>query len=329
MDRRRAEQPHPIRTIYFGGGTPSLLPINELARIVDGLHRCFDLSQIEEVTIECNPEDLTDEYLSDLANLHFFNRISIGIQSLDDRMLHLLGRRHTAAQAIDSVQTAHEKGFTNTCVDFIYGLPILSGATAALSIPQPLIETITHVSAYALTIEPGTALDIQVKKGLITLPDEDETVRQYLSLKAHLEKNGFRQYEISNYARSGYNAKHNSRYWNRTPYLGLGAAAHSFDGQNRRWNPSDIKRYIDDPLTGYGTERISIVDLCNELIMTSLRTTDGLPLDHLPPRFLDRILSSAKKFVDCGWLSTDGGRLIPTAEGLLHADGMAASLFVD
>ena len=308
MEVRKGEQAHPIRTVYFGGGTPSILPVDQLTHIVEGLHRCFDLSRVEEMTLEANPEDLKPEYLSALRELGF-NRLSIGIQSFDDRVLRMLNRRHTAAQALEAVEAAHRAGFDNISVDFIFGLPDISTFSFQLS------TLVTHVSAYALTVEPGTALAVQVEQGRVVLPDEDEVVRQYHELHDQLEAAGFRQYEVSNYARPGYESKHNSRYWDRTPYLGLGPAAHSFDGKRRRWN---------NPDGSWSQETLTEADAYNELLMTALRTVRGLPAAAVPEGEKKKL----QPYLDCSWLVLQDGFYRPTTEGLLHADGMAASLFV-
>lgn len=324
MERRKAEQPHPIRTVYFGGGTPSILPVNQLARIVAGLRRCFDLSHVEEVTLEANPEDLSPQYLSDLANLHFFNRLSIGVQSLDDQTLRLIGRRHTAQQALDAVENAHRAAFLNISLDFIYGLPPSTSLTPLTPLTS-LTPLISHLSAYALTVEPGTALARQVEQGRVSLPDEDEVVRQYHALHDLFLRAGFSQYEVSNYARPGFESRHNSRYWNRTPYLGLGPGAHSFDGHRRRWN---------NPDGSMGEETLTHADAFNELLMTSLRTVRGLPVDAVPEEQKERLHRLMQPYIDCGWiklstsLSSRSSFYRPTPDGLLHADGIAAALFI-
>lgn len=315
MERRRDEQAHPIQTVYFGGGTPSILPIDQLARIVESLRRWFDLTQVQEVTIEANPEDLTPDYLRVLAGLHFFNRLSIGVQSLDDTVLRLLNRRHTVRQALDAIENAREAGFHNISVDFIYGLP-----EAPVFPGNPdFLEGVTHVSAYSLTVEPGTALAVQVGQGRVTLPDEEETVRQYHALHDMLVSKCFEQYEVSNYARPGYRSRHNSRYWSRTPYLGLGPGAHSFDGTHRMWN---------NPDGTVGSETLTAADAYNELLMTAMRTTDGLAVADVPDEQRERLHLMMQPYVDCGWIVFSDKCYQPTVEGLLHADGIAASLFV-
>ena len=329
MEVRKGEQAHPIKTVYFGGGTPSILPVEQLTRIVEGLRHCFDLSQVEEMTLEANPEDLTPDYLSALRRLGF-NRLSIGVQSLDDRVLRMLNRRHTAQQALEAVEAAHRAGFDNISVDFIFGLPDISTFSFQLS------TLVTHVSAYALTVEPGTALAVQVEQGRVTLPDEDEVVRQYHELHRLFEAAGFRQYEVSNYARPGFESRHNSRYWDRTPYLGLGPAAHSFDGKYRRWNVSDVAAYtkvindlkalkdLNDLNDLSQEETLTATDAYNELLMTALRTVRGLPVSAVPEEEKKKL----QPYLDCSWLVLQDGFYRPTTEGLLHADGMAASLFV-
>lgn len=314
MRERRGEQDHPIRTVYFGGGTPSILPLGELDRIVKALHESFDLSHVEEVTLEANPEDLTVDYLQGLKSLDFVNRLSIGIQSLDDAVLRLIGRRHTAAQAVEAVERAYETGFHNLSVDFIYGItrnPCITNISSVLS-------EVSHVSAYALTVESGTALAAQVGQGRVVLPDEDEVIRQYHAIRQCLLEEGFLQYEISNFARPGFESKHNGRYWNRTPYLGLGPGAHSFNGYCRRWNHPDGT---------FGEEVLTEADAYNELLMTALRTTRGLALAQVPEKYKERLHQKMQPYVDCGWIIRNDGFYTPTEEGLLHADGMAAELF--
>ena len=333
MEQRKGEQPHPIRTVYFGGGTPSILPLAELTRIVDGLRRCFDLSQVEEFTLEANPEDLTPDYLAGLRTLGF-NRLSVGIQSLDDSQLRLLNRRHTARQALDALENAHRAGFHNISADFIYGLPHGNFQFSIFN-----FQLITHISAYALTVESGTALDLQVRQGRVVLPGEEEVVRQYHALRQQFEEDGFQQYEVSNFARPGYHSRHNSRYWDRTPYLGLGPAAHSFDGRKRRWNLPDNQLHIStltsntsDTRNYYAEETLTPADAHNELLMTALRTTRGLPLSAVKEEHRPHLISAMQRYIACGWIAaeSDGNQqfFLPTPEGLLHADGIAAELFV-
>ncbi len=318
MEERCNEQAHPIKTVYFGGGTPSILPLGQLGRIVEGLHRWFDLSRLEEMTLEANPEDLTPEYLAELKRMGF-NRLSVGIQSLDDRVLRMLNRRHTARQALMAVEAARGAGFENISVDFIYGIESMESIESIGPIDS-IAPIISHVSLYALTVEAGTALAVQVGQGRVVLPDEDEVVRQYHALHDFFESHGFHQYEVSNYARAGFESRHNSRYWNRTPYLGLGPGAHSFDGgRHRRWN---------NPDGTIGEETLTEADAWNEQLMTALRTTRGLPLSALPVGQKERLHRLMQPYIACGWIALKDNHYAPTTEGLLHADGMAAALFV-
>ena len=238
------------------------------------------------------------------------------MQSLDDKVLRMLNRRHTAQQAIQAVAEARSAGFENISVDFIYG--ILENLEGLENLD--ILENVTHVSAYALTVEPGTALAVQVEQGRVVLPDEEAVVWQYHALHEQLTRAGFEQYEVSNYARPGYESKHNSRYWDRTPYLGLGPAAHSFDGQHRLWN---------NPDGTFEQETLTPVDAYNELLMTSLRTLRGLPLAAVPEGQKERLLRGMQPYMDCGWIVLKDNCFCPTTEGLLHADGMAAALFAE
>lgn len=326
MADRRGEQLRPVRTVYLGGGTPSILGISELGRIVDGLYTNFDLSEVEEVTIECNPEDLTTEYLSGLRNLRFFNRLSIGVQSFDERLLRTINRRHTPQQAIEAVRNANDAGFENVTIDLMYGLPGQTLADWQATLEQATTLPVKHISAYALTVEDGTALALQVKQGRVVPADEELLLCQYDMLCQYLTAAGFEQYEVSNFCLPGWHSQHNSRYWDRTPYLGLGAAAHSFDGQRRRWN-SRLK-VESGKWTVESEEALSEEDAYNEILMLRLRTTKGITADEVPTAFSPRFSDGMETMVERGWIEKIGSRYRPTREGLLHADGMASELFV-
>ena len=327
MHMRRGELGQPPRTVYLGGGTPSMLGVEGLRRIVVALRECFDTRMVEEATVECNPEDIDAGFMAGLASLGFFNRVSIGVQSLNDDTLRLLGRRHTAAQAADAVRVATQAGFSNISVDFMYGLP-----GGRMKLPDPaMLYAVKHVSAYALTVEPRTALAVQVERGTVILPSDDEVAVQYHAMRQCLKDAGFEQYEVSNFCRNGFQSLHNSRYWTRTPYLGLGAAAHSFSGDKRRWNVSNVKRYIDcvsNRMPFYEEELLTDNDAFNETLMTALRTARGLPADAIPYKRRAMVNKKMASYIACGWITVNGGHYSPTAEGLLHADGMAADLFV-
>ena len=329
---RRHEAGHPVSTVYFGGGTPSVLSVGQLGQIVDALAAHYDIGAVEEATLEANPEDLTPEYLHALAALGFFNRISIGVQSFSDSDLKLLNRRHSALQAVEAVHNAFDAGFNNISIDLIYGLPHSDTEQWRENLRQVEQLPVSHLSAYALTIEPGTILAKQVESGRIVTVGEEEVLRQYGALCMWAGAHGFEQYEISNFCRPGCKARHNSRYWDRTPYLGVGAAAHSFDGEYRRWNVADVKQYVESVAAGHiahEEEQLGLKDAHNEYLMTALRTVEGIAKDKVMQPFAARLAKEVQKFVDAGWVEETPTHYRPTAEGLLHADGMAAELFIN
>lgn len=336
LANRSSEQAHPIRTVYLGGGTPSLLPIGQLAQIVDSLRLHFDLSALQEATLEANPEDLTDNYLQQLAQLHFFNRISIGIQSFRDSDLRRLNRRHSAHEAILAVQRAHQHGFRNISVDLIYGLPYqsLSDWKSNLATLDTILPFITHLSCYALTIEVGTMLHTQIAQSALASADEDTVLAHYQALQDWIARHDWQHYEISSYCRPNFQSRHNSRYWDSTPYLGIGAGAHSFDGTHRRWNASNIQSYIEGILSHtpyFEQETLTPSDRYNEYLMTALRTAQGISLAHIRDQFPwaeQHLQQHVQRYLGT-FLITHSDRLVPTPEGLLHADGIAAELFAE
>lgn len=328
---RKQEINHPVRTLYFGGGTPSLLSIVQLGQIAQTLQTHYNLSELEEATIEANPEDLTPQYLHELRGLNLFNRVSIGIQSFHDNDLIILNRRHSASQAKDAVEQAYAAGFNNISVDLIYGLPNQSVELWQDNLRLVGALPVNHLSAYSLTIEPGTILYTQIEQGRVREADEEETVLQYESLLEWSVNAGFEQYEISNFCKPSFRSKHNSRYWDRTPYLGVGAAAHSFNGCCRRWNVPDVQRYISSVAHGeidYQEEELSDSDAYNEYLMTALRTTEGIEKSQIAPRYADHLFRSVKQIVSQGFLIETPTHFKPTQKGLLFADGIAVKLSI-
>lgn len=329
-DRKKEFHDVKVKTLYFGGGTPSLLQLDDLRMIVDSLRENYDLSDLREFTFEANPEQLAREYLDGLKRLGV-DRLSIGVQSFDDADLKLLNRRHTAKQAVDAVKNARNAGFGNVSVDLIYGLP--GSRSWKKNLEQVESLDIQHLSCYSLTLEEGTALDKLVAKGKIAMPCDEEVLGQYGFLLKWAENHGFRQYEISNFCKDGFRSRHNSGYWNGTHYMGFGAAAHSFDGRRRRWNFSDVEKYgnaLKDGLQCYEYEVLTKEMRFNEYMMTALRTTEGVRYGVLSknfPEFVPELLERAKAFVGRGLLEFTSGGFRATAEGLLFADGMASELF--
>lgn len=320
-----------IQTIYLGGGTPSLLEPAQLAQVVDTLRQHYNTTALQEVTLEANPEDLTAEYLKALHDLDFVNRISIGVQSFSDADLQMLNRRHSAAQSIEAVQNAHDAGFDNISIDLIYGLPGQSTDDWGLNIQQLMQLPVNHLSAYALTVEEGTMLHSQMAQGRLTPADECTVIAQYDMLLRETEAHGLKQYEISNFAKEGYHSRHNSRYWNRTPYLGVGAAAHSFDGQRRRWNIADAEQYVSQVMKHqvyWNSEVLTEKDAYNEYLMTALRTVEGIVKGCLPAARASQLHQAILPYLANGLLVETDTHYRPTHEGLLHADGIASDLFI-
>lgn len=276
-----------ISTIYFGGGTPSILNETHFQLIFNQLYYCFKIDINAEITIETNPDDLSVEYLRMLQSLPF-NRISIGIQSFNNEELKNINRRHTSEQAIKAVKNSANEGFSNISIDLIYGLPNQSLENWKFNIEKCIELDVNHVSVYGLTYEPGTPLFMQKNKGLIN-PTNDEVMIEMHKLMMHKMRDfGYEYYEISNYAKPGYRSKHNSSYWKFIPYLGLGPSAHSFDGKSRQWNISSIKKYCDNITQNkpfYEQEFLSLQEMYNDYIIVSLRTCDGINLTELLNRF--------------------------------------------
>ncbi|MBO7540768.1 MAG: radical SAM family heme chaperone HemW [Bacteroidales bacterium] len=318
-------------TLYFGGGTPSLLSPEMIGKISRALAENFDMSQLQEFTFEANPEQLTKDYLHQIKALGV-NRLSIGVQSFSDTDLKFLNRRHTAQQAVQALKTAQDSGFDNISIDLIYGIPQSDSWQSNLAIVETL--DVQHLSCYALTMEPGTAYARLVEKDKIQPCDEETVISQYNTLIQWAKQNGFEQYEVSNFCKSGYHSRHNSGYWDGTRYMGFGAAAHSFSGTQRRWNVADVATYIKGVKDGTPfseSEELTAADLYNEYVMTALRTAKGVEksvLERRFPTFAQHFAEKVRQFVQRGLLTDDGTAFRPTPQGLLMADAMAAESFV-
>ncbi len=277
----------PVNTIYFGGGTPSLLTKEQLIDIFDTISENFQVSENAEITLEANPDDLSEQFLTDLK-LTPVNRLSIGIQSFNDEDLQFMHRRHTAKEAINAVQKAQTLGFNNISVDLIYGLPGQTLRQWNSNLAKAFDLNIQHISAYGLTYEKGTPLYKQREKGILNTCTDDSMNRMFTSLLNKMKQNGFEAYEISNFAKPGFRSKHNSSYWKQESYLGLGPSAHSYNGISRQWNIASIKKYIDaiENNTGFfETEILTKNDRYNDYIMVSLRTSDGVDLNYITENF--------------------------------------------
>lgn len=296
-----------VRTIYIGGGTPSLCSPLELGRLIRRVEELYDTSRLEEVTVEANPDDLSLEYLKALRQ-EGVDRLSIGIQSFSDRDLQWMHRRHNAQGALCAVEQAREAGFENLTIDLIYGTGRMTLAEWEQNVKQAIRLDVPHISAYHLTLEPGTVFGERQRRGTLQEVDPQQSQQEYRLLHDLLTAAGYEHYEISNFARPGFHARHNSRYWDGTPYLGVGPSAHSYNGKCRQWNIADVRSYLE--LEPYGThiemEKLSDQTLYNEFIMTGLRTAKGVDVRALEERFGARKLyyftRLAEKFLQQGVL---------------------------
>lgn len=320
--------PQPFDTLYLGGGTPSLLPGEVLEEVFTYLRRRFVLTPDAEITLEANPDDVTPEKLRCWRALGV-NRLSLGVQSLHDSELRLLGRRHTAAQARHALELAREAGFANLSVDLMYALPGQTEAAWLATLKAALAYQPEHLSCYQLTATEHTPLGAEVARGALTLPGEKEQRQFFLTTSEFLDSRGYSHYEVSNFARGRQNvSRHNSKYWQHSPYLGLGPAAHSFDGRRRWWNCRAVEAYCRRLQAGRapvaGIEVLSDAQLHLEALALGLRTRRGVALTalaHFPQA--DKIMV---EFCEVGLLTLHEGRLCPTREGFLVADSLALLL---
>lgn len=312
IEKRNNYLSNPIKTLYFGGGTPTCLNKNQITQIIFTLKENLDLSLLEEATIEANPEDANPEFLEHLLNLGF-NRISYGIQSFNDDDLKLLNRRHNSKTAINAIELSKKVGFSNISFDLMFNLPNMTLENWEKNLEKAIELNPEHLSCYSLTLEEGTMLDKLINKKIISLPYENESIIQFNKTKSYLEQAGFEHYEISNYCKPGFKSKHNSAYWRTEEYLGLGAAAHSFNIYSRSWNPENIEEYIsniDNNISPF-TEILSEEDKYNEYIMLSLRTKEGIDEKYIEnnfPQYLPHFKRQKEKAKDLfknPWLLND------------------------
>jgi oxygen-independent coproporphyrinogen-3 oxidase len=317
-----------IQTVYLGGGTPSQLSSDQLRQLFDAIYEAYAVMADAEVTMECNPDDVTPAFVEALQTLPV-NRVSMGAQTFLPHRLRFLRRRHTAEQVPEAVQLLRGVGIRNISVDLMYGFPDETLEEWEQDIQAAVALDVEHLSAYALQYEEGTPLYRMLERGEVKEVDEEVSRRMYYRLKDALAAAGFEHYEISNWGRPGYRSRHNSSYWNQTPYLGLGAAAHSFDGRNRQWNVADIHRYMAGMEKGepcVEREVLTPDNRYNEMVMTALRTSEGLPMAKLPAGYAAYCLQQARRFVDDGLLSLDDHRLRLTRKGLFVSDMIMAEL---
>lgn len=321
-----------IKTIYFGGGTPSTLSTELLKTICDSIYTNHKVNKDAEITIECNPDDLTKPFLTELKQLPF-NRISMGVQSFDDNQLKRLGRRHNAEKAKQAVMNARAAGYCNISIDLIFALPDSTRESWQQDLETAISLKPDHISAYNLMYEEGTPLHRSLERGDFKELSEEENIEQFQMLIQSMKAAGYCHYEISNFAQPGCESRHNSSYWNDTTYIGCGAAAHSYNGRSRQWNIANIQEYIkgiesDNP--NFEIEHLTEEERYNDTILTRLRTAKGIPLEWMKQKFCDRLnrhlQRAAQKEIALGNLKEENGHLSLTEKGIFISDAVIREL---
>jgi oxygen-independent coproporphyrinogen-3 oxidase len=322
-------------TLYFGGGTPSILSIDELAELLDTVKQHYTLTSDTEITIEVNPDDLNNDYLAGLRHLGF-NRLSIGIQSFFDDDLQWMNRRHSTQEAIQSVKSARKQGFHNINIDLMYGLPSMTLARWKKNLNRALALDVPHLSAYHITVEPRSVFGKRQNRGESFSIPEDESAEQFYVLINILEKTGYEHYEISNFARKGQHSRHNTAYWRQKPYVGIGPSAHSFNGQSRQWNISNNSRYIaamQNETEWFEREQLTTTEQYNDYILVSLRAIWGADIEHIRlhfgAAFVNEFLQQAIAYIQSGYMQENTGIFTLTRKGKIIADRIVSDLFCE
>lgn len=333
-NRKEYLQQEKIHTIYFGGGTPSILSPEEISYIVNLIDYRFDVASDAEITLEANPDDLDKDKIGDIKNYTPVNRLSIGVQSFFDDDLHYLNRVHSAKQAHNSIENVLKAGFKNTTIDLIYGIPTLSNSKWKENLKRFFDYKIPHLSSYSLTVESKTTLDVLIKKKKIENIVEAESIEHFKILIEETNKHNYIHYEISNFALDGHYSKHNSIYWLGGHYLGLGPSAHSYNGKSRQWNVMSIKKYCEEELIEnivVEKEYLNKDQLYNEYVLTSIRTSWGCDIEHIKNTFGEKysqhFITNISKAIKENKVVGNGNIFTLTNNGKLFADGIASSLF--
>lgn len=317
-----------ITSIYFGGGTPSLLSAQDIEGLIEHARELFDCTAVAEITLEANPDDLTEEYVAELKRTSI-NRLSLGIQSFDDRVLRFMNRRHTAAEAEAAVRRLRAAGYDNISIDVIFGVAGF-GNTLAETLRRATALDVEHISAYHLTVEERTKLGLLVRKGEYTPITDEESEVEYLAVHKAFTDAGYEHYEISNFAKVGRRAQHNSAYWTGVEYLGIGPGAHSFTGEERCWCTSTAKQYAEGEMV-FESEVLTERDHMNEYVMTSLRRAEGIDLEYVEQRFgvaeRRRLEQTAREWIAARVVEMRASSLAIRAERFLVSDAVIESLF--
>lgn len=323
----------PVSSIYFGGGTPSLIPTGELHKIFSTIVGNFNVLPDAEVTLEANPDDIHTASLAEWRVIGI-NRLSIGIQSFFQEDLTWMNRAHSAEQAMEAILLSKAAGYDDLNIDLIYGTPTLTDENWRKNVEKAINFDIPHVSCYALTVEPKTALHGLIAKGKFKPVNEEDQGRQFELLMQWMEQAGYQHYEISNFSKPGKRSRHNTSYWQGKPYLGLGPSAHSFNGESRQWNVSNNALYLKAIRMGnvpFEIEFLSSMQQLNEYIMTSLRMNEGVDLQIVRRKWgkqkEEKLRIGAKKYIDLNLMNFSDNRLLLTSPGKHYADGIAADLF--
>lgn len=333
--RKDELQDRTLKSLYFGGGTPSILSVDEISSLIDEVLRYFSFEKDIEITLEANPDDLDKNFLKQLSGTSV-NRLSIGTQSFFEDDLKLMNRAHSASEAESSIKQAQDFGFENLSIDLIYGSPTSNLEIWKENLNKAIALEVPHISSYALTVEPKTALENWIAKGKVKSPKEEEQNREFYYLSDFLKDHGFEHYEVSNFAKPGFYSRHNSSYWKYREYLGIGPSAHSYNGFDiRSWNVANNQQYIkklNDKLLAKEEEILSQEDQFNEMIMIGLRTIWGVDLTSLKSKFSDRVLehfqTEIKPKLEEGILITENGHLKIPEKHWFMADGIASDLFI-
>jgi oxygen-independent coproporphyrinogen-3 oxidase len=324
-----------VETLYLGGGTPSLLTAGQTGQIISAVRKNFTVSDDPEITVEVNPDDVYEGYFAELAGAGV-NRVSLGVQSWNDKRLKYLGRRHNAAQSAKALQLAFKEGIVNVSADLIYGVPGMTTGDLQHDLEETFTFPVTHLSAYHLTIEEGTRFGKMKKEKKLAETDEETSNAMFSLLGSFCRERGFIHYEISNFAREGYISRHNSSYWKQVPYLGLGPSAHSFNRTSRQWNVSDVKKYICSVSAGkvpFEKEDLDRLTTFNEYVMTSLRTMWGIDLGYVEAYYdkelHDYLINLSGKYIRYGLMHREKNTLVLTDQGRMISDNIIAELLME